>query len=89
MSDINWDDLAENAAAQTDSDFNTQMASLTSLKVTEIDNFIAQSNISNANAVKVLKEINDAAKSNNQKAQAITSINNGVGFLVGLVSKVV
>ena len=89
MSDINWSDLAEKAAAQTDLDFNTQMASLTSLKVTEIDNFITQSNISNANAVKVLKEINDAAKSNNQKAQAIANINNGVGFLIRLVSKVV
>ncbi|OUR99070.1 hypothetical protein A9Q86_13490 [Flavobacteriales bacterium 33_180_T64] len=89
MSDINWSDLAEKAAAQTDIDFNTQMAGLTSLKVTEIDNFITQSNISNANAVKVLKEINDAAKSNNQKAQAIANINNGVGFLIRLVSKVV
>lgn len=47
MSNINWDDLAEKATNQTDIAFNSQMASLTSLKLTEIDNFIKQSNISN------------------------------------------
>jgi hypothetical protein len=89
MSTINWDDLAEKAATQTDSDFNTQMASLTSLKITEVDNFIAESNITNADAIRVLKEINDVAKSNNQKAEAVANINKGVGFLIGLVSKIV
>jgi len=89
MSDINWDDLANQAASQTDAEFNTQMASLTSLKVSEIDNFIAQSTITNANAVKVLKEINDATASNNEKADAIANVDRGVNFLVSLVSKIV
>jgi hypothetical protein len=40
MSNINWDDLAEKAANQTDIAFNSRMVSLTSLKLTEIDNFI-------------------------------------------------
>ena len=40
MSNINWADLAVKAANQTDIAFNSQMASLTSLKLTEIDNFI-------------------------------------------------
>ena len=89
MTDINWDDLANQAAAQTDAEFNTQMANLTSLKVTEIDAFITQSEISNANAIKVLKEINVAAKSNNDKAIAIGNITKGVGFLIRLATKVV
>lgn len=89
MSDINWNDLAENAASQTDAALSTQMASLTNLKVSEIDAFIAQSSITNANAIKVLQEINNATTSNEQKASAISNINNGVGFLIRLVSKVV
>lgn len=89
MGDINWNDLAENAASQTDAELNTQMASLTSLNVSEINDFITQSKITNANAIKVLQEINNATSSNDQKASAISNINNGVGFLIRLVSKVV
>ena len=87
MSTIDWNALANNAASQTDSEFNTVLAGLTSLKATEIDTFIAQSNITNGNAVKVLQEINTTTTSNNQKAQAISTIENGVGFLLSLVSK--
>jgi hypothetical protein len=86
---IDWDALANKAAQQTDTQFNKELAILTSLNTTEIDKFIADSNISNENAVKVLKEINNATNSNNQKATAIASIDNGVGFLVSLVGKVV
>ena len=86
---IDWDALANKAAQQTDQQFNEEIAKLTSLNTTEINTFISESSISNANAVKVLKEINDAARTNNQKATAIASIDNGVGFLVSLVSKVV
>ncbi|WP_044397294.1 hypothetical protein [Lacinutrix sp. Hel_I_90] len=89
MADINWNDLAENAASQTDAELNTQMASLTSLNVSEINDFITQSKITNANAIKVLQEIHNATSSNDQKASAISNINNGVGFLIRLVSKVV
>ena len=89
MTNIDWNAIAEQAANQTDAEFNTQLASLTSLKVTEIDAFIAESNITNANAVKVLTEINNATASNSQKANAISNIENGVGFLVRLVSKVI
>ena len=89
MSTIDWNAIAEQAAYQTNQEFNTQLAGLTSLKVSEIDTFIAESKITNSNAVKVLKEINDATASNNQKATAITNIDNGVGFLVRLVSKII
>ncbi len=89
MDNINWDDLANQAASQTDDQFKTQMASLTNLKVSEIEAFIAQSSITNANAVKVLQQINDATASNNQKAGAIANVDKGVNFLVSLVSKIV
>ena len=89
MSDIDWNALAEKAATQTDTEFKTQLAGLTSLKTSDIDTFISESNISNKNALSVLKEINNAALSNNQKANSISNIENGVGFLVKLVSKVV
>ncbi|GGG39506.1 hypothetical protein GCM10011344_45440 [Dokdonia pacifica] len=86
---IDWDALANKAAQQTDNEFSDELAKLTSLNTTEITNFIAESSISNANAVKVLQEINNATRTNNQKATAIASIDNGVGFLVSLVGKVV
>ena len=89
MSDIDWNALAEQAGNQTDIELKNQLAGLTSLKTAEIDSFITESKISNANAVKVLQQINDASMANNEKASAISNIKNGVGFLVKLVSKVV
>ena len=89
MSDIDWDKLANDAASQTDDQFKTTIASLTSMSITEIDQFIKESEISNANAVKVLQEINNAAASNNAKADAIANIDNGVSFLVSLAHKIV
>lgn len=89
MSNIDWNALAEKAATQTDSEFKNQLADLTSLKTSEIDTFISESNITNTDALSVLKEINNATLSNDQKANAIANIQNGVGFLVKLVSKVV
>lgn len=89
MGDIDWNAIAEQAANKTDAEFKTQLAGLTSLKTTEIDVFIKESNITNTNALSVLKEINNASLSNSQKATAIANIENGVGFLVKLASKVV
>lgn len=89
MSTIDWNALAEKAASQTDTTFHTQLASLTTLEVSEITTFINESNITNLDAVKVLKEINDTATSNSQKTTEISNIKNGIGFLIRLVSKVV
>ena len=89
MSDIDWSALAEKAASQTDAEFKNKLAGLTSLKTSDIDAFITESKISNTNALAVLKEINNASLSNNEKASAISNIDKGVGFLVKLVSKVV
>ena len=87
--EVDWDNLANEAADQTDSEFNTTIASLTRMSISEIDEFIKQSEITNANAIKVLKEINDAAASNTAKADAIANIDNGVSFLVSLANRVV
>ncbi|NQY31052.1 MAG: hypothetical protein HRT69_16495 [Flavobacteriaceae bacterium] len=89
MSSINWNELAAKAEQQTDTQFATQIASLTSMSTTEISTFIQESTISNANALKVLQEVNNAASANTQKATAISNIENGVGFLISIVSKIV
>ncbi|WP_298518540.1 hypothetical protein [uncultured Kordia sp.] len=89
MSDIDWNSLANQAAAQTDAQFQTTIASLTQMSISEVDQFIKESNITNGNAIKVLKEINDAAASNSSKADAISNIDNGVNFLVSLANKIV
>lgn len=89
MNDINWNQLANNAANQTDSQLTSQMASLTNLKLTEIESFISESNITNENALKVLQIVASATMENNQKASDIETIENGVAFLVKLAGKVV
>ena len=89
MSSINWNELAANAEQQTDTQFATQIASLTSMSTVEITKFIQESTITNANAIKVLQEVNNAASANTQKATAIANIENGVGFLISIVSKIV
>ncbi|QHI39057.1 hypothetical protein IMCC3317_44580 [Kordia antarctica] len=90
MSDnIDWGNLANQAADETDAEFSTTITSLTNISITEINEFIKQSEISNANAVKVLQEINNAAASNTAKADAIANIDNGVSFLISLATKVV
>lgn len=86
---IDWDSIANAAATQTDTEFNTTIASLTRVSLSEIDEFIKESNISNANVIKVLQEINNAAASNTAKASAISNIDNGVEFLVSLANRIV
>jgi hypothetical protein len=89
MSDIDWNALAEKAGSQTNLEFKNQLAGLTNLKTKDIDTYISESEITNNDALQVLKQINDASLSNNDKASAILNIKNGVGFLIKLVSKVV
>lgn len=89
MSNIDWDNLANQAADQTDAEFQTTIASLTRISIKEIDEFIKESQISNENAMKVLKEVSDAAASNTAKADAIANIDNGVNFLVSIANRIV
>ncbi|TDQ29745.1 hypothetical protein [Tenacibaculum caenipelagi] len=89
MDSINWNNIAQQATSQTDNEFNQQLANLTNLKVSEVDALIKESKITNANAVKTLKLIDDATASNNEKAKALSNIENGIGFVISLVSKLV
>jgi len=89
MSSINWNELASKAEQQTNTQFAAQIAGLTSMSTTEITTFIQESTITNTNAIKVLQEVNNAASANAEKATAISNIENGVGFLISIVSKIV
>ena len=89
MDTIDWNDIANKAGKQTDDELRSQLAQLTSLKLVEVENFIAQSKITNANAVKVLQIIDNATMANNIKAIKIEAIENGINFLTILASKVV
>ncbi|WP_299108768.1 hypothetical protein [uncultured Tenacibaculum sp.] len=89
MATIDWNKLAEQAGNQTDAEFNQQITQLTNLNLTEVDSFISESKITNDNALKVLKVIDNATLSNNEKANSISTIENGIGFLVKLASKVI
>lgn len=86
---INWNQLANEAASQTDNEFNTTLASLTHLSIPEVDQFISESGINHKDAMKVIKEINNATASNEAKTNAIHNIDNGVNFLVSLASKII
>jgi len=89
MASIDWNEIAKKATEQTDAQLANQLAGLTRMNTEEITNFIKESSISNTNAIKVLKEVHDATNTNSQKAEAIANINNGVNFLVSIVSKIV
>ena len=86
---IDWAQIANEAAQQTDTEFATQIASLTRMNITEINTFIEESNISNENVLKVIQEVNNATTSNTEKTAAISNIENGVNFLVSLAKKIV
>ncbi len=88
MNTIDWNKLAEQSANKTDKEFNQILSTLTHLKMSEVEEFIKLSKISNENASKVLHVIYNATASNEQKTQAITSIENGVNFLIHIASKI-
>ncbi|RKF03385.1 hypothetical protein C8N26_1770 [Tenacibaculum lutimaris] len=89
MNTINWNDLAQQATLQTDKEFNQQLAILTNLNPTKINDITKECKITNTNIVKTLKLVDDATMSTNEKAKAISNIENGFGFLISLASKVI
>lgn len=89
MGTINWNKIASQSANNTDNEFSKELVSLTSLKLSDVENFIAQSKITNEKAIKVLKIINNAKESNENKVQMISNIEKGIGFLVQIASKIV
>ncbi|WP_435263998.1 hypothetical protein [Tenacibaculum sp. nBUS_03] len=88
MDDINWDDLANKASSITEVDLQKDLNDLTNFSTKDLDLIIKESAISTQNAYSIMEELKDATRSNNEKIQAISKINNGVNFLMKLVSKI-
>jgi len=84
---IDWDKIAREAGEETDEHFKNKISSLTRLNDNEIEFLVTETGISNKDMANLLKEVKDATKSNSEKAAAISNINLGVEFLVGVASK--
>ena len=88
MSTINWQALATQAVNNTDQSLHKELASLTTVNTEAITAFIQTSNIDTTDAIKVLKIVDDAALSNEEKATEIGTISHGINFLTALASKI-
>ena len=84
-----WDKIAREVGRETDDHFKNKISSLTRLNEDEIEFLITETGISKEDLATVLKEVKDAAKSNEAKASAISNINKGVDLLVGIASKLI
>jgi hypothetical protein len=84
---INWDDIANQAASNTDAHFANQISSLTRLNDAEIQHLIFETRISKQDLASVLKEIKDATKSNEAKVDSIKNISGGIEALVSIAGK--
>lgn len=89
MSEINWDDIANQAATTTDAHFANQISSLTRLNDAEIQHIIFETGISQKDLADIIKEVKNVTKSNEAKANAIKNIGKGVDVLVALASKLI
>ena len=87
MPDLTIDEIIAKAKTDTDNKFKSKMASLTRLTNCEINALMDTTGIKKENFAAVLKEINDATKSNEDKVKAITNISKGVSLLVGIAQK--
>lgn len=84
-----WEKIARETREATNEKFRDRISSLTRLTNDEIENLINDTGISQTDLTAVLKEIEDATKSNEAKANAISNINKGVSLLVGIAKKFV
>jgi energy-coupling factor transporter ATP-binding protein EcfA2 len=84
-----WDKIANDAATATDAHFSSLISSLTRLNDDEIENVILETGISKQELASILKEVNDATKSNEAKATAINNIGKGMQTLVAIASKLI
>ena len=79
--------LADAAAKQTDAEFADKISSLTRLHSPELVELINESGIDRASLTQLLSVVQKATLSNQQKAEAISKLNNGLGFLIGVAEK--
>lgn len=82
------EEILAKAKTDTDNKFKNKVSSLTQLTNPEIDGLLDATGIKKENFAAVLKELNDATKSNEDKVKAITNISKGVSLLVGIAQKV-
>ncbi len=87
MPELSIDDIIAKAKTDTDNKFKNKVSSLTTLTNPEIEGLLDSTGIKKENFAAVLKEINDATKSNEDKVKAITNISKGVSLLVGIAQK--
>ncbi len=84
-----WNEIARSTQEETDDSFKGKISSLTSLKDSEIAALINDTGISKSDLVAVLKVIDDASKTNEAKAQAISNINKGIRAVVKIAERVI
>jgi Glu-tRNA(Gln) amidotransferase subunit E-like FAD-binding protein len=85
----NWDDIANTADKLTQDQFQSQISSLTSLNDQKIEDVINDTGISKVDLTNVFKVVQDATKSNADKADAIKNISKGVDVLVAIANKLI
>ena len=86
---VDWKKIAREAREATDEHFKDKISSLTRLTSNEIENLITETGISKTDLTSVLEVVENATKSNEEKATAISKINNGISLLVGIAKKVI
>lgn len=88
MSNINWDEIIQDAASETEAQYSSKISRLSRLNAEEVEEIIKEGGISQKDLAMVLKEVMDAAKSNEEKAKAISNISGGLQTVVSIISKV-
>lgn len=82
-----YDKLAGEAQAITDAQFKERFSSLTTLNDDDIGKIINTTGISKKDLAALLVEIKNATEYNNNTAQSILKIQNGVQALVAITKK--
>lgn len=88
MSDINWEEMINEAAKKTDKEYASEFSSLTRLTDDEMKDFIITPDDKKkfAHLISVVK---DKTKSNNEKAEAISNINGSLNIIAPLLEKLI
>jgi hypothetical protein len=73
-----YEAMALNAAKSTDRHFALEMAGLTKLTTTAIEELIFKTGIDKEALIQTIRLVQDATKSNTEKAKAILHINKGL-----------
>jgi hypothetical protein len=82
-----WSKIADEASAQTQSEFANKISSLTSLTDSDLIAMLNDSSIKQEDLAKILGIVHDATLSNDKKAEAISNINGGLTVIVNLAKK--